>query len=86
MEIFPSSQKIKHMEKILNYYKNLIIINDEKVKELENSIILREFYKSAIMYKKVIDNYLKILQKLVIWPKNNNEKLRFFCSGVFIST
>ncbi len=63
MEIFPSSQKIKNMEKILNYYKGLIIINNEKVKELENSIILREFYKSAIIYKKVIDNYLKILQK-----------------------
>ena len=63
MEIFPFSQKIKHMEKILNYYKNLILINNEKVKKLENSIILKEFYKSAIIYKKIIDNYLKILQK-----------------------
>ena len=63
IEVFPSSQKVKHMEKILNYYKNLIIIDNEKVKKFENSIILKEFYKSAIIYKKVIDNYLKILKK-----------------------
>ena len=62
LEIFPQSQRIEMLKKILNMYKNSI--NIEKKKNIEdNSIILKNFYKSIDLYKNIIDGCLRVLEK-----------------------
>ena len=43
-------------------YKNTIDI-DKKGDIDDNSIILKNFYKSATLYKKIIDNCLNVFEK-----------------------
>tara|TARA_B100000035_G_C20758706_1_gene447317 strand:- start:405 stop:656 length:252 start_codon:yes stop_codon:yes gene_type:complete len=65
LEIFPRSQRIEMLKKILSMYKNSI--NMDKKKNIEdNSIILKNFYKSIDLYKRIIDGCLQVLEK------NNN--------------
>ena len=53
------------LKKILSMYKNSI--NMDKKKNIEdNSIILKNFYKSIDLYKRIIDGCLQVLEK------NNN--------------
>ena len=62
LEIFPPNQKVEMFKKILNMYKNTIDI-DKKGNIDDNSIILKNFYKSATLYKKIIDNCLNVFEK-----------------------
>lgn len=59
MDIFPSNEKIPSMKKILNYYKNSIIIENKDT----NSVIIKNFYKSVELYFNIIDNYSELLSK-----------------------
>ena len=60
LEIFPSNQRGGMFKKILNMYKNSISFDDNE-DIVENSIILKNFYKSVRLYKKIIDNSLQAL-------------------------
>jgi hypothetical protein len=59
LDIFPVNQRIASMKKILNHYKNSIIIENKD----DDSVIIKKFYKSVELYFNIIDNYLKIFSE-----------------------
>ena len=59
LDIFPVNQRIAKMKKILNHYKNSIIIENKD----DDSVIIKKFYKSVELYFNIIDNYLKIFSE-----------------------
>jgi len=61
LEIFPANKRLDFLKKILNMYKNSVIIDEEQIDK--KSILLKNFYKSIKIYKNIIDNYLNIIEK-----------------------
>ena len=62
LEIFPQIHRAEMLKKILNMYKNSIYM--DKREDIENnSIILKNFYKSVRLYKKIIDDCLNVFEK-----------------------
>lgn len=60
LEIFPLEQRKIMFKKILNMYKNSIYIDDNQ-DFTKNSTILKNFYQSVKLYKKIIDSHLELL-------------------------
>ena len=63
LEIFPPNQRKEMLKKILKTYKNLISIDVEDYNLTKDSIILKNFFKSVELYTKIIDNYLKFIER-----------------------
>ena len=71
LEIFPLELRFKRGNEILNYYKNAIEINEENKDVIKNSIKMKNFFKSANLYIKIINNYSKILNNNFIETQKN---------------
>ena len=63
LKIFPLNQRKEMLKKILKTYKNSISIDVKDYNLAKDSIILKNFFKSVELYKKIIDNYQELIER-----------------------
>ena len=64
MKIFPHDKRLINTIRVLNYFKSTIKFDEQMLNQNEDSIIVKNFYKSVKLYFTIIDNYSKILTNL----------------------
>ena len=64
MKIFPDDKRLVNTLRVLDYFKSTVKYDEQILNQNEDSIIIKNFYKSIKLYFSIIDNYSKILANL----------------------
>ena len=64
MKIFPNDKRLVNTLRVLDYFKSTVKYDEQILNQNEESIIIKNFYKSIKLYFSIIDNYSKILANI----------------------